>query len=260
VADGKLSWDDRAADWFPTWWTQHPQDPRYHITLRQILQFRDGFGSNSGLDPLLQGACKTVSTSEECAKEIHDQWYRGDPSVSMFSGDFGYNSVHHVLALAMAAKATHLSPSQFLEKYLYKAAKMTDTVTGNMPESADNPILGHKVTSTMDDIGRFFQNYIGNKIVPKRIADEMGVPYNFTSQFESLPGSPRINAIGHRVWWPDRSSHGWGGRVFTSVQRDSCVYIVVYHPDYPFGPKRLWGYIQSELSRLGLNRCRENLV
>merc|ERR1712029_56240 len=127
VNDGHLSWDTRAGEVF-SWWTRNPNDPKFAVTLKHILQFVDGFYLYSPFMGHLQIPCMQLNnigdeftSLEDCAKQIYVLAQFSTSRVGHWPADNkNYNSLHQVLALAMATKTPGLKPAAYLDKYLYK--------------------------------------------------------------------------------------------------------------------------------------------
>merc|ERR1712232_881813 len=77
VHDGFLHWDTRAGEVF-SWWTKDTTNPKYSVTLRQILQFVDGFYLYSPFMGHVEIPCMQLTnigdeltTLEDCAHQIY---------------------------------------------------------------------------------------------------------------------------------------------------------------------------------------------
>merc|ERR1712048_369284 len=111
--------------------TKDATDLRSTVTLRNLLQFMSGFylplvmgtlTMGHVMIPCMSQAAMIVdhfTTMEECAKQVYD-FANFDPNrLGKWPDNLNYNSLHLVIAMAMAVKATGLAPADYLDKYLY---------------------------------------------------------------------------------------------------------------------------------------------
>jgi len=245
VHSGHLSWDTRAADVFD-WWTSDARDPKSRVTLRNLLQFSSGFYSPFRAMGHAQIPCMRMSnmwrdvttTMEDCAKEVYEKASFSEKRLGAWPDNLNYNSLHQVVALAMATKRTGLIPSDYLKKYLYDPAGMTQTSVHPLVR----PILSAFMVTTVDDYDSFLSKYLTYQILPKEIVDVM------EADSGNAAGS-WINAMGHHT---AGALHDWGGSLYASVDRETETYQLIAPPvkEYPGGAWGKWEVVHGLIERL----------
>merc|ERR1712029_680937 len=107
---------------------------------------------------------------------------------------------------AMATKRTGLGPSDYLQKYLYGPAGMTQTVV----YPTVRPILSSFMRTTLDDYDNFLFKYTTYQILPKKIVDELEADNGncVDTQFYLC-----MNAMGVKT---EGSLRHWGGSLYAS--------------------------------------------
>merc|ERR1711920_701743 len=89
---------------------------------------------------------------EDCAQQIYNKaWFSTDRLSSWPADNLNYNSLHQVIALAMATKRTGLGPQDYLSKYLYIPAGMSHTVVYPL----QRPLLSAFMMTTVEDYDSF---------------------------------------------------------------------------------------------------------
>lgn len=181
-----------------------------------------------------------ATTLEDCAKEVYEKASFSEDRVGAWPDDKNYNSMHQVIALAMATKKTGLSPSEYLQKYLYEPAGMTQTTVYPLAR----PILSAFMVTTVDDYDRFLMKYLTYQILPKEIVDVI------ETDSGSGAGSPLyINAMGHHT---DDTTHRWGGSLYASVDRKTQTYQLIAPPvkEYPRGAYGKWKVVHRMIDEV----------
>jgi len=230
VHTGHLSWGTRAAEVFD-WWTKDSADPKSRVTLRHLLQFSSGFYMGDVQIPCMRHAFGSTATMEGCAKEVYEKAGFSEDRLGKWSDKLNYNSLHQVVALAMATKRTGLSPPEYLQRYLYDPAGMTHTTVYPLAQ----PILSAFMVTTVDDYDSFLWRYLTYKILPKEIVDVL--------EADSGNGAGSwINAMGHHT---EGAVHDWGGSIWASVDRETQSYQLIVPPmkEYPTGGWGKWNKV-----------------
>jgi len=165
VADGTLSYDDKASKHLK-WWTTDPKDPRSRITLRHFLTFQSGFLEDAFV------ACSVNPWAHylSCAHSLYNaSKCKGTPGA-----DWSYISTHLQFAGAMAVAASGLSPDKLFEKYLYKPLGMTSTTWTPLK----NPQMATGITTTGSDFEKMLHKMLTYEFLGKHILDEMEMDWS----------------------------------------------------------------------------------
>lgn len=193
VEDGTIASLDDPIHKYLSWWTSHANDPRSKVTFRHLLTFTSGFGDGhpgsvgAGLSVgaqrrarlALEGrsdrdevirkldaapeACSANGDPVKCAKAIYSTVKLiGEPGKV-----YSYNSNHLQIAAAVAVTATGLNIHQVIDKYLFKAFGMTESV---YPGS--NPDLAGALRTTGHDYEQFLSNILSYKARSKALVLE----------------------------------------------------------------------------------------
>jgi len=244
VHTGHLSWDTRANAVFD-WWTHDYNDPKSRVTLRNLLQFTSGFYTPLLAHGHLKIPCMRVwnffdktTTLEDCAREVYEKASFSESRLGKWADFQNYNSLHQVIALAMATKVTGLTPTAYLKKYLYEPAGMKQTTVYPVAR----PILSSFMVTTVDDYDSFLMKYLTYQILPKEIVDVI--------EADSGNGASKwINAMGHHT---GDKINDWGGSIYASVDRKRQTYQLIAPPvkEYPGGAWSKWNVVHKEIEQL----------
>lgn len=173
VNDGTISsLDDRVNKYVP-WWTKNVSDRRSNVTLRHLLSFTSGFGTDEeGQETAAKVKCLNNASYPDfdgCARIVYEEI--GGPGGRNMTGDpgtvFGYNSYQLQLAGAMVTHASGLTIQQVIHKYLFTPYNMTNTFC-----SGSNPQVAVCYVTTGRDYANFLAGVLGYKALSKAITDE----------------------------------------------------------------------------------------
>jgi len=185
VADGTMSYDDKANKYLRFWATD-PKDPRSHITLRHLLTFTSGYSDDA--DP----GCGKLESFEKCAAELFKA--QGKPKHAPGT-HWAYLSCHLQFAGAMAVAASGKGIQALYKEYLYTPFNMTSTTWG--PHR--NPSIAAGITTTGDDFEQMLSRLLQYKHLPKVVQDQMETDSTQPPVNPSGDGWFGHYGMGH--WW-----------------------------------------------------------
>lgn len=165
VADGTMSFDDKASKYLP-WWATEPNDVRSGITLRHLLTFQSGYQLDSS--PPSNCSDNPAFDYLTCARELYEA-----SNVSLMAPPgttFTYLSCHLQFAGAMAVAASGLSPDLLFKKYLYQPLGMTNTTWGEAPFK--NPQFATGIQTIGADLEKFARGMLTYQFLGKAVLDE----------------------------------------------------------------------------------------
>eukprot|EP00750_Incisomonas_marina_P032142 INCI8908.1.p1 GENE.INCI8908.1~~INCI8908.1.p1 ORF type:complete len:477 (+),score=103.92 INCI8908.1:120-1550(+) len=151
VQDGTLRFTDQANKHL-TWWAQDPKDPRYNVTIADLLSFTAGFEEDVG--PVYD--CGTITDYTECAQATYNQTTK----YTYPRRGWAYNACQIQFAGAIAVAASggkHIQ--ELIQQYLYKPYNMTHT--NYFPYNTPLMAVGINITGT--DVEQFMQGMLGYK-------------------------------------------------------------------------------------------------
>jgi hypothetical protein len=199
------------------------------------------------------------SSLEECAHQLYDSVTFDTGLIGKFLDPLSnYNSVHQVIALAMAVKTAKMDPVAYFSKYLYEPAGMTQTSA----DPPNRPIASAYIISTLNDLTNFVHKLLTYELLPRDIVEEL----EKDSKNGGNQGTGWINGMGHHV---NGSVHAWHGAATISIDRETQSYMVMFAPlwHYSFqlvipwlGSRKYWDAAHRTISEiLGENSDKEAL-
>lgn len=205
VDDGTIPSLDVLVSKYVPWWTKNETDRRSRVTLRHLLSFTSGFGSDQeGQEAAAAVKCLSNHSYPDfdgCARIVYDAI--GGPGGRNMTGEpgtvFCYNSYQLQLAAAMVIRASGLQIQQLLDKYLFKAYNMANTFC-----NGTNPELAVCMITTGRDYANFLSGVLGHQPLSKAMIEESEKDYTtFASSQYSLYGD---YGFGHYLYCFDSIS------------------------------------------------------
>eukprot|EP00439_Symbiodinium_sp_Y106_P009970 s4495_g1.t1 len=160
VADGTLSFDDKANKYL-SWWSTDSEDPRSRITLRDLMTFQSGYTK----DPKLLCSFNPWADFLSCARRLYETAKLTSPPGETWA----YISIHLQLAAAMAVAASGLRPDKLFQKYLYDPLGMNGTTW----TPARNPQFAFGITTTGTDFEKMLQKLLSYEFLGREVLSEM---------------------------------------------------------------------------------------
>ncbi|CAE7584229.1 RANGAP1 [Symbiodinium necroappetens] len=160
VADGTLSFDDKANKYL-AWWSTDSEDPRSRITLRDLMTFQSGYTK----DPKLLCSFNPWADFLSCARHLYETAKLTSPPGETWA----YISIHLQLAAAMAVAASGLRPDKLFQKYLYDPLGMNGTTW----TPARNPQFAFGITTTGSDFEKMLQKLLSYEFLGREVLSEM---------------------------------------------------------------------------------------
>lgn len=160
VADGTLSFDDKANKYL-AWWSTDSEDPRSRITLRDLMTFQSGYTK----DPKLLCSFNPWADFLSCARRLYETAKLTSPPGETWA----YISIHLQLAAAMAVAASGLRPDKLFQKYLYDPLGMNGTTW----TPARNPQFAFGITTTGSDFEKMLQKLLSYEFLGREVLSEM---------------------------------------------------------------------------------------
>jgi len=183
VADGILSYDDKASKHLD-FWTTSPLDSRSKVTLRHLLSFTSGFTEDPLQLPCFKGYL-------DCAEKL----YKAAKKHEEPGKTWAYISIHLQLAGAMAVAASGTDIQSLFEKYLYRPFNMTKTDWS--PHKV--PQMATGITTTGVDFENLLQRLVAYEALPKAVQTQMEIDYSQPPVRPSGDGWFGHYGMGH--WW-----------------------------------------------------------
>lgn len=182
VADGTMSFDDRANKYLD-WWSKNESDPRSQVTLRSLLSFTSGFTSDAYV------SCN--GSFLECAEQL----YHASKHYTYPGKTWAYLGCHLQFAGSMAEAASGIPIQDLFKKYLYDPYNMT--ATSWAPKK--NPEMATGITTTGDDFQNMLARLNTYSVLPQNVTAQMEVDYSKAPVSPSGDGWFGHYGMGH--WW-----------------------------------------------------------
>eukprot|EP00434_Breviolum_minutum_P011292 symbB.v1.2.009964.t1/scaffold623.1/size335370/7 len=205
VADGTLSFDDKANKYLD-WWSTDPSDTRSNITLRHLMTFQSGYTS----DPRVLCQFNPFADFLNCVKTLYNAANHSSPPGRSWS----YISIHLQFAAAMAVAASGLPPDAIFEKYLYKPLGMNGTSW--LPKR--NPQFAAGIITTGADFEKMLHKMLTYEFLGKKVLSEMEKDWSAAPVSPSGDGWFGHYGMGH---WYDCMGYGSGQSSGASATLDS---------------------------------------
>lgn len=228
VDEGKISWDDKVIDYLPSFRMEDAYEQR-HITIRDLLCHRVGYGSFSG-DVVWY---KSTRSASEVVKSVPNI-----PKLFDFRSGYGYSNMMYITAGQVIEAVTGESWVKMLNKRILTPLNMDRTLTsvnqlttidnnatphkpskdGNTPipwVNWDNMGTGGAIISNVDDMLKWMQLQLdhgkmnGQEVFSNRVQEDWWTPHNsFKVGSRSKEMFPSKNFGAYGLGWSILDYHG----------------------------------------------------
>ena len=203
ISEGKLSLDDKLADFFPDSVPEGAQEEIFDIRLRHLLTMSSGFGK-----PYLMGADRRVGTG----MPDYMAYMLSRPVIKTPGAEFNYSTADSILAGRMVEKAVGMNMSQYLYEKLFSKMDIGHPIWECCP--LGHPIGGGGMFLKLGDMMKLGQLYLADGIWNgERLVPSEWIAQASAKQIENAPDDGKRGTD----WW----NCGYGYQFWRSPYPDS---------------------------------------